>query len=153
MTETTRQCKRCLEEKAITEFNFRDKVRCQRQRYCRDCTRAQVRRHYLANTAYYLRKAHKHRKRLQRELHARLVDYLHCHPCIDCGEADLRCLEFDHVRGIKHLEVSRMLRLGYSWEAIEAEINKCDVRCANCHRKRHAKQRGFWLSAPGSKPL
>jgi hypothetical protein len=37
-----------------------------------------------------------------------------------------------------------MISVGYSWEKIEAEISKCEVRCANCHRKRHAKLRRAW---------
>jgi hypothetical protein len=57
MTTTTRVCTRCLEEKEITEFNFKDKRRGRRQIYCRDCTREQVRGHYHANIDYYLRKA------------------------------------------------------------------------------------------------
>jgi hypothetical protein len=30
------------------------------------------------------------------------------------------------------------------WEVIAQEIAKCDVRCANCHRRRHAEE-GRWF--------
>lgn len=153
MDATTRKCTRCLEEKEVTEFNFKDKSNGLRQRYCRDCTRQQVRRHYEANHAYYIRKNRKRRKRLQQELRSCLLHYLNLHPCIDCGETDPVCLEFDHIRGIKAADISRMLRDCYSWEAIEDEISRCEVRCANCHRKRHAKRRRLWLSTTGTKPL
>ncbi len=61
-----------------------------------------------------------------------VVKYLNSHPCVDCGETDWLVLQFDHVRGKKSFNIS--YRLGsYKWETIKAEIDKCDVRCANCH--------------------
>lgn len=75
----------------------------------------------------------------------RLMTYLATHPCIDCGEADIVVLDLDHVRGRKHRNVTRML--DYSWAAIEKEIAKCEVRCANCHRRKTAKQLGHFRSS------
>ena len=34
--------------------------------------------------------------------------------------------------------------MNISWERVEAEIAKCSVRCANCHRRRTAEQFGYW---------
>lgn len=65
-----------------------------------------------------------------------VFDYLSTHPCIDCGESDIRCLDFDHVRGKKFKEVGRMLAGHYSLNKIQTEIDKCEVRCSNCHRKK-----------------
>ena len=65
----------------------------------------------------------------------RVAQHLQTHACIDCGEADPIVLEFDHVRGEKVEDVSRMVASGRSWAKIEAEIAKCEVRCANCHRR------------------
>lgn len=67
-----------------------------------------------------------------------VVEYLLQHPCVDCGETDLRVLEFDHRGDVpKRLGVGRLVS-GGTWglEAVIREIAKCDVRCANCHRKR-----------------
>jgi hypothetical protein len=36
-----------------------------------------------------------------------------------------------------------MIQSGYSIAKIKEEIEKCEVRCANCHRKVTA-QRGNW---------
>jgi hypothetical protein len=147
MNPTTRICSRCLEEKPITEFTFKDKLRGKWHVYCRECSRELIRMHYQAHQLYYVRKARKRKTRIRLEQREWIWNYLELHPCIDCGEADPCCLDFDHVRGKKHAAVSRMISIGYSWEAIEAEISKCEVRCANCHRKRHAKRRKGWYSS------
>lgn len=61
--------------------------------------------------------------------------YLRAHPCVDCGNDDIRVLEFDHVRGEKVAAVSKMaLHLTVGLVKLKAEIAKCDIRCANCHR-------------------
>ena len=68
-------------------------------------------------------------------------DYLSSHPCVDCGESDPVVLDFDHVRGKKECDVNALV---YGWSSLERlvrEIKKCDVRCANCHRRRHALAR------------
>ncbi|MEF3403445.1 hypothetical protein [Agromyces sp. CCNWLW203] len=62
--------------------------------------------------------------------------YLLAHPCVDCGEADVRVLDFDHRVGSgKQAEVMRLVQNGYSVHRVMAEIVKCDVRCRNCHAK------------------
>ena len=48
--------------------------------------------------------------------------------------ADPRVLDFDHVRGVKKHNVSDLKSMHFCWETIQAEIEKCDVRCSNCHR-------------------
>lgn len=56
--------------------------------------------------------------------------------CIDCGYATHAvALDFDHLPGTEKVaHVSSMLT--HSWERIMAEIDKCVVVCANCHRVR-----------------
>ena len=57
-------------------------------------------------------------------------------PCVDCGvELPAEIMELDHVRGSKHRPVSEMRACSY--ETIQAEIDKCEVRCPNCHAMRH----------------
>jgi hypothetical protein len=68
--------------------------------------------------------------------------YLKEHPCIDCGEPDPMVLTFDHINGIKKMNISQMVNQGYSLEAIRSEMAICVVRCANCHMRIEKKRRG-----------
>ena len=86
-------------------------------------------------------------KRFRQRKRARLVEYLRSHPCIDCGNTDVRVLEFDH-RGNKSFGIGNAVSSSHlSWEKILVEIAKCDVRCANCHRIRHAIE-NKWYDFP-----
>ncbi len=53
---------------------------------------------------------------------------------MDCGETNPLVLDFDHVIGEKIMNISDMSRTSYSRETLMNEIDKCEVRCANCHR-------------------
>ena len=62
--------------------------------------------------------------------------------CLDCSESDPACLDFHHlIPAYKVLEVSKMIRGGYSEGVILQEIAKCSVLCSSCHRKFHSHQR------------
>lgn len=76
-------------------------------------------------------------------------EYLLSHPCVDCGEPDPVVLEFDHVRGDKKANVKRMLAGTYSLDSVFTEIAKCEVRCANCHRRITAKRAGHYAYLAG----
>lgn len=54
--------------------------------------------------------------------------------CVDCGERNPIVLDFDHVRGDKTGAVADMVNQSYCIESLRKEIEKCEVRCANCHR-------------------
>ncbi len=56
--------------------------------------------------------------------------------CVDCNTRELSVLEFDHVRGKKLANITALTRMGHSLSRLQAEISKCEVRCANCHRRR-----------------
>ncbi len=75
-----------------------------------------------------------------------VLDYLSTHPCVDCGEADPVVLEFDHRDpSLKSFAISASKNSTKSLDRIREEIAKCDVRCANCHRRRtHMEQ--HWRS-------
>ena len=62
-------------------------------------------------------------------------DVLRRGECVDCGCDDLVVLEFDHV-GRKRGDVMHLARNGCSLGKLRAEISECEIRCANCHRRR-----------------
>lgn len=62
-------------------------------------------------------------------------------PCADCGHLfHYCCMDFDHRPGEeKKFEIARRGRSS-GVETLLAEIAKCDVVCANCHRLRTWKR-------------
>lgn len=63
----------------------------------------------------------------------RIGEHLLTHPCVDCGEADVRVL--DHLDAAdERTEVAKTVNAGGRWSDIELGIVKCEVRCADCHR-------------------
>ncbi len=56
--------------------------------------------------------------------------------CSKCPESDWRCVEFHHRDpSKKEFNICLMARRGISVKTILKEMSKCDVLCANCHRK------------------
>ena len=68
----------------------------------------------------------------------KMMEFYQLNPCVDCGESDPRVLDFDHIN-TKRNNISTLLRKEYSWESILQEASNCEVRCANCHRRKTAK--------------
>ena len=135
-------CIKCHVMKPITDFVFINRARGRRQSWCRPCDAQYKRAWYAKNRERHIGKVRVGRVRLAAENQARTWAYLAEHPCVDCGETDPIVLEFDHVRD-KARNVSTMAR-GWTWLRIAEEIAKCEVRCANCHRRKTAKERGYY---------
>ena len=92
-----------------------------------------------------MRRQNKEAARVRKaENNRRLIVYLEQHPCVDCGEKDVEVLDCDHVRGTKVGNVVDLIhKRKFSWKRIEEELTKCDVRCANCHRRKTNRQFGY----------
>jgi hypothetical protein len=136
----TLRCHRCGETKPADDFAWRRKTRGQRDSFCRPCRSAYGKEHYAANRAVYIEHARIQKERLQLERTRYLLEYFASHPCVECGETDPVVLEFDHLRD-KRFSIGQDL-VRRSWTSIVAEIEKCEVVCANCHRRRTARRRG-----------
>ena len=139
-----RICARCHVAKPLSEFPVKNAARGTHSSYCRPCCREYGREHYRNNVAIYVAKA-KARAAIERPANRRIVaTYLSTHPCVDCGEADPVVLEFDHRDPAeKANEVSRLIHASTPGKLLR-EIEKCDVRCGNCHRIRTAAQFGSY---------
>ena len=60
--------------------------------------------------------------------------------CSKCGESHPSTIDFHHKnRDTKEVSVAYLVANGYSTKRIEKELEKCEVLCANCHRKLHYK--------------
>lgn len=90
--------------------------------------------HYLRNKDKIKERAKINNEKSSIVIREYIRDYLLEHPCVDCGNPNIIVLEFDHVRGEKKYELARMKFCSYSLKTIQKEIDKCEVRCANCHR-------------------
>ncbi|MBX3468894.1 MAG: hypothetical protein KF878_18650 [Planctomycetes bacterium] len=143
---STKACVICKDVLAARHFNRKAGSKDGLQPHCRECNRR-------ASRAYYARNREKHKdvvaekSRLYLKRNRDIVlRHLASHPCVDCGEADVVVLEFDHIRGRKIREVQRLAARCVTPDVLHEEIAKCEVRCVNCHRVKTARQQGSWRS-------
>lgn len=134
----TKQCTKCNSEKSLDDFNLKNKKTGSLEAICKICKRAYVRSHYRANKEVYKKRAKEFTKKTRDENSRKMVEYLRENPCVDCGEPDVVVLQFDHIQD-KEKHIGQMIAGGYSWPKVLDEINKCQVRCANCHTRKTAK--------------
>ena len=135
-----KKCYRCGELKTAEHFAWRNKAKGRHDSFCRPCRAAYKKEHYAANRQLYIDRARERKQLLALERTTYLIEYFRTHPCVDCGEPDAVVLEFDHLRD-KSFNVAQSLPYR-SWQTILDEIAKCEVVCANCHRRRTARRRG-----------
>jgi hypothetical protein len=126
------------------DFNKKASSKDGRQNVCQECNRQRSQNYYHSNLEKHRKDTIERGKINRRKLLQYCFDYLKTHGCVDCPETDPACLEFDHVRGKKIRAISGMVKRNTSLENVILEIAKCDVRCANCHRKKTAKDQHWY---------
>jgi hypothetical protein len=81
-----------------------------------------------------------------------IYDYKAERGCADCKEQDPWVLDLDHtdpttkqMRAYPSQQEYRksMNWHSMSWDRLVGELSKCEVRCANCHRRRTATQQNW----------
>ena len=107
------------------------------------------RTYYEGNKDRYLQ-----RVRLKREVIRKLLERLKTGPCVDCGVSyPPYVMDFDHRDATnKKFSIAKADDRTSSIEKLLAEIAKCDLVCANCHRERTYGQLGSRLTV-GQRPL
>lgn len=138
-----KMCITCSKTKLLTDFTKNKRRKDGYQSYCRKCSSDKNKAYYKTNRTDRQQKIRARDARVFADNCQRLWLFLKVHPCVACGEADPLVLEFDH-RGDKVKTVSAMVIEGLRWATVETEIAKCDVRCANCHRRKTVLERNHW---------
>ena len=139
-----KRCYTCKTDKDKSEFNKNRGRKDGLNSICKECSRERSKRYYRENKEHH-KKVTTARKKIHIEKSRKYVySYLCNNSCVDCGENDPIVLEFDHMRD-KHKNLSRMVSDGNSIDSIKKEIEKCEVRCANCHRRKTATDQGWYI--------
>lgn len=137
----TKRCPRCTQEKSLDDFAKNAARSDGRQPYCRVCKRSMDSANHQAHHEDQIERNRRNRDRARQFV----LDYLAGHPCVDCGEADPIVLDFDHVDPTTKIRaIADLVQRAASDATLLAEIAKCVVRCANCHRRATAKQFGHY---------
>ena len=132
-------CSNCKIQHTFEKFNNRSKAKDGKQGICRECSSLLSKERHQQNRPAINDRQKARQIASRNKIHM----YKSMHPCVDCGEDDPIVLDFDHkVQSEKLGQVSAMVSWG--WDKIQAEIDKCDIRCANCHRRRTAIQLGWY---------
>ena len=135
-------CTKCKELLPLSDYYYRTSRTCY-ESACKKCCTYKVRENYHDKQDKYVQAAKDRRIKYKKVCHAYIKEYLLTHPCADCGETDIIVLEFDHIdRNNKKGNIGNLLRREPS--LVIAEIEKCVVRCSNCHTRKTAKEFGWW---------
>lgn len=109
-----------------------------------------AKKHYEANKELIKKRAMAYKAEQKIRLKA-MVDDLKDNPCVDCGveyPGEPYLLDYDHVRGEKIQSISKAITLAWSVERVLKEIDKCELVCAICHRRR-THTRSVAVTSPG----
>lgn len=137
-----KKCNKCGEQKDLSEFRSRSISKDKKQSWCKKCADESKKIWYIKNKIKYRKLALIWIKKRKIEVRKFLLEYLKHNPCIDCKKIfPPECMDFDHIKD-KKCNISTMM--SNSIEQIKKEIEKCEVRCANCHRIKTARQLNWY---------
>lgn len=136
-----------------TRFQVKqDRAVERRSRYCKTCDLERMRRKRrdpavraqgAARTAIWRERHPDKYEAAWKAAHAEkkaILDEARRGGCVRCEESHPACLDFHHRDpSTKDADIATIRRFGV--KRLLAEIAKCDVLCANCHRKHHYNER------------
>lgn len=140
----TKTCSKCKRELSTKCFYKHTQTKDKLYTHCIGCRKAYLATYYQLNKKKRQKQTKRNRLVSKRLRQLFVLKYLKEHPCVDCGESNPIVLEFDHAQGKKFLSISDMIQNCYSEENISKEIEKCEVRCSNCHKKKTAVQYNWY---------
>ena len=140
---STKVCTKCLQEKQIEEFPWKNSFQGRRHAVCKPCMAERSSHWYEKNKDLDIQNVMLNKEYARLEARHFVLEYLRTHPCAICGENDAVVLEFDHIKE-KNSDVARLVADGVSLERIQQEIDLCQVLCSNCHRRKTAHERGWF---------
>lgn len=130
-------CTKCEKEKPLEAFSKRTTGKP--VSHCKECVNEKFRQNYASNRDKFAEKNRRDLPALSKRNRDYMNDYLRRNPCVDCGEADIEVLEFDHIVPVMGKK-NRANVYTMSLVRLQEEIDKCEVRCCNCHRRRTRQQ-------------
>lgn len=134
-----KKCTDCNEVKDFCEFSKNKTKKDGLNFRCKLCQRKYFKEYYKKNREKHLIRVSKQSNKTKAQVKEE-VNKIKSSPCVDCGLCfPPYVMDFDHVRGTKTHNVSRLLHWGSN--AVFAEIAKCDLVCSNCHRIRTHNRR------------
>lgn len=138
-----KNCSTCKQDKSIDQFPWKNKSKGTTSYSCSECTNERSRGWYKDNTEIHKKRVQVLARDRRSENTQKLFDYLKEHPCVDCGQTNPLTLEFDHQRDKDFNIADKMDHR--NWNGLQDEISKCQVRCANCHKIKTAKDRDTFM--------
>jgi len=138
-------CGTCKLIKSQTEFNKNKIKKDGFNSICRECSNNRSKKYYSDNPEHHKKVIRIRHNKTIRENRDNLIQYLLTQKCIDCGESNIIVLDFDHKDDVNKIaNISNLIHSGCNWDKIKTEMDKCDIRCSNCHRIRTSKQQGWY---------
>jgi hypothetical protein len=142
-----KRCSKCGESRSLDDFYWKDKSKGLKTSWCKTCKSNWSKERWASGSdkeANYESKA----RRVERAREY-IWELFKNSKCDDCGLRDPMVFEFDHL-GDKTMDISKMISSNYGLTAIQAEIRKCDIVCANCHKRRTSERGNHWRYARGN---
>lgn len=142
--EDGKVCGRCKQLKQLPEFSISTSERRIVTSWCKQCAREHNNKKYRESDRIK-RLAQERRLRYRERNRLFLWEIISHSSCADCGEDDPLVLEFDHLdRGSKSFNIGWATSACVPLSRLSEEMSKCDIVCANCHRRRTASQNGSY---------
>ena len=128
----------CYKILPIEKFPWKNKSKGLRHKKCSPCRNRYDKKIYNKTPeAKERRRAclQKSSRNVRIQLKSKINEIKLNSPCVDCGGTfHPVAMDFDHVKGTKKYGISEMAGKRMPWDKIQKEIDKCELRCANCHR-------------------